>query len=251
MTDLLTLTDVSCRYGRTTALDRITLQVQTGARHAIVGPNGAGKSTLLGVIAGTLRPSSGQIVFDGRPITYASAPRRARAGIGRTFQTPHLFRDQTVLDNLVVAAWRRVQLDPGRLPGERYQRLANRCRALLALVGLVDQADTRAGQLPHGQQRLLDIAIALAGRPRLLLLDEPAAGLTQDELHRILPLLQDLDSELTVLLVDHRPDLLAALADTITVLHHGQPVLTGTPEQIHASAAVAEVYALPTPRRRT
>ncbi|BEL12924.1 hypothetical protein Q0Z83_111150 [Actinoplanes sichuanensis] len=240
MTTLLQLNGISRRFGGLTALHPIDLDVTAGSRHAVIGPNGAGKSTLLNLIAGTLRPTGGRITFAGRDITRLSPAARARHGIGRTWQHP------AVCGRLAVAANLELALTH---PSDRAARTVLRRRALHARVdeliddaGLTGDATTRAGQLPYGLQRQLELAMALATRPRLLLLDEPSAGLDPDEISRLTHLISALDDDVTVLLVDHNLDLIWDLAHTVTVLHHGQHLATGNPEQIRSDTQVADAY---------
>jgi branched-chain amino acid transport system ATP-binding protein len=200
------------------AIDGVTLTLQAGERHALIGPNGAGKTTLLNLIAGTLRAQSGTVHFHGIDITRRDPARRARAGIARTFQSPTVVPTLSTRDNLVLGAWPHV-----RHP--RYRHLRERATDHLHRLGLADQAETPAAALSHGQRRLLDIGVALAGSPRLLLLDEPAAGLDgTDDLDRLLRLLTGLPAAMTVLMVEHHLDVVAAVASTVTVLEQGRVV---------------------------
>ena len=220
------------------ALDGITRTWGLG-RHAFIAPNGAGKSTLPACLGGQLRPAvtgavfggpqlSGHVLLDGRRITRHGVGRRARAGIGRTFQTPRGFASLSVAQHLDVA--------------DR-QMTATARDALLDTVGLDPTvAGRRAGQLPHGQRRLLDLALALASRPRVLLLDEPAAGLTDDEQDRLIDLLQHLDEVDTLLLVEHDLGVVTAVADTVTVLDHGRILAHGTPDEVIADPRVHTAY---------
>ncbi len=242
MTALLTITDLTHTYGQLTALDGINLTLADGARHAIIGANGAGKTTLLGLVAGTIRPpSNGRIDLAGHDITRLNPTRRARAGIARTFQTAQLVDSASAADNLILAAWhhtgRRSQW--GRA---RYRRLAARSRSFLAQLGLADCADRPAATLAHGQRRLLELGMALAGRPRLLLLDEPAAGLTPDAHQQLLTALRGLPTQVAVLLVDHHLSVVTALDATVTVLHDGRTVRTGPCSQVLADPAFRDAY---------
>jgi branched-chain amino acid transport system ATP-binding protein len=238
VTSILHLDGLTHRYGRVTTLDDLTLDITTGTVHAVIGPNGAGKSTLLNLIAGTLAPGRGRIVFDGTDITRHRADRRARAGIGRTFQHPGTFAELPVIANLALAVRRR----PGR---EARDRAAERMWQMLHQVGLSRHAFDPAGRLSYGQRRLLEIAMALAGRPRLLLLDEPSAGLSPTDIAQITQALHGLSADVTVILVDHHLDLVWDLADTVTVLDRGRALTTGTPDHIRAHPDVRAAY-LPT-----
>ncbi|MGC5054580.1 ATP-binding cassette domain-containing protein [Micromonospora sp. DT48] len=239
---LLRLEGVSRSYGARRAVDEVSLDLHAGARHAIIGPNGAGKSTLLHLIAGTLRPTAGRIRYAGRDIRRWPPHRRARAGIARTWQHPALARPLTAVQNVLLA-----------VPGQRLAALRTGPRAVAAAhqaltqVGLTDHADLPAAQLAYGDQRRLEIAVALAGRPRLLLLDEPSAGLTTGEITHLTQLIRALPADIGVLLVDHNLDMVAAVADTVTVLHHGRHITTGTPTDIRDHPDVRRVYLGATP----
>jgi branched-chain amino acid transport system ATP-binding protein len=238
---LLSAHGLTRRYGPLLAVDHVDLDLAAGDRHALIGPNGAGKTTLLNLFAGTIRPTAGRVVLAGRDITRTPPARRARLGIGRTFQTPAVLDSLTALDNLVVAAWRHTGTHTGWRPARR-RELAARGLHRLDEFGLGDHADTPARDLSHGQRRLLDIAAALAANPAVLLLDEPAAGLAEHDLTLLLDALRRLPEQTAVLLVEHNQDVVTSLAHTVTVLHHGQVLATGTPTAIHTHPAVAEVY---------
>jgi ABC-type branched-subunit amino acid transport system ATPase component len=224
MTPVLRATGLVRRYGRLSVVDGVDLELAAGERRALIGPNGAGKSTVLGLLAGTVRPSSGRIRFGARDITRAGAQRRARFGIGRTFQTPAVFATLTVHENLRLAARTGAGL------------------AHLDTFGLGPVSGRAAGALPHGRRRLLEIAMALAGEPRVLLLDEPAAGLTDGETGTLLDSLRHLPEPVAVLLVEHNQEFVRAFADTVTVLHQGRVLARGTPAEIAVDPAVLEVY---------
>jgi branched-chain amino acid transport system ATP-binding protein len=201
------------------AIDGVTLTLAAGERHALIGPNGAGKTTLLNLIAGTVRADAGTVCWHGVDITRRGPAHRARAGIARTFQAPTVVPTLSTRDNLVLGAWPHV-----RRP--RYGQLRARATDHLRRLGLADQAETPAAALSHGQRRLLDIGVALAGGPRLLLLDEPAAGLDGGgDLDRLLCLLAELPAGMTVLLVEHHLDVVAAVASTVTLLDRGRVVV--------------------------
>jgi branched-chain amino acid transport system ATP-binding protein len=231
--DILVTEALTRRYGSLVAVGRLDLRLVPGERRAIIGPNGAGKTTLLDLVAGAIRPSGGRIRFDGRDITGYGPARRARLGIGRIHQRPAVWPSLTTMDNVAVAA--------ARLRGG-IRRSRRPAVELLDRLGLADHAGVPAERLSHGQRRQLEIAMALAGEPRLLLLDEPAAGLSGVEYERLAAVLRDLPEDVTVLLVEHRLDLVYALADVVTVLHDGQYVVTGTPDEIRVSHAVRQAY---------
>ena len=235
MTTLLRLDQVTGRYGAVTALQSLTLDIGAGTRHAVIGPNGAGKSTLLHLIAGSLPTAGGRILFDGRNLTHRRPDARARAGIARTFQHPGVMTALTVRDNM------RLALRPSTRRRPHHTVIED----ALEQVGLAPQIDSRAGQLPYGQQRLLELGMALATRPRLLLLDEPSAGLGPADIDDITAILTGLRDETTVVLVDHHLPLVWAVAETVTVLHLGQHLATGTPADIQADPHVRRAYLNP------
>jgi ABC-type branched-subunit amino acid transport system ATPase component len=251
---LLRLDRVGRRFGGLTALHDVSVDITAGTRHAVIGPNGAGKTTLVNLVAGSLRPTGGTIVFDGRDITRLPAPARARHGIGRTWQHPAVFGRLTVTANLTLA------LTHGRDRTARSALLHRgtlhaRAAQLVDDAGLTDHATIPAGRLPYGLQRRLELAMALAARPWLLLLDEPSAGLDPAETTRLTQLITTLTPDITVLLVDHNLDLIWSAADTVTVLHHGRHLATGGPDQIRADPQVQDAYLAtgdppPSPRRR-
>ena len=235
--------DLTRRFGGLTATDRLSLSVTRGDIHAIIGPNGAGKTTLVNLLSGLLRPDSGQILFDGHDITATPAPERVRLGLVRSFQITHIFREFSVLDNVKVSIlarqghafrfWRPVADDP---------RLNEPARTILDTVGLLPRAGVRAGTLAHGEQRQLEIAIAMATGPSCLLLDEPMAGMGLEESRNMIRLLQRLKRQFTILLVEHDMGAVFALADRISVLVYGKTIATGTPEQIRGDARVQAAY---------
>ena len=237
------------RFGSITALHDVSIQVTAGARHAVIGPNGAGKTTLINLIAGTLRPTSGTIRLAGHDITGVPAYLRARQGIGRTWQHPAVFARLSVADNVTLAL-PTTDTRSRTEPVLRQHIPPGRVAALLEQAGLDAYATTPAGRMPYGLQRRLELAMALAARPALLLLDEPSAGLDPDELSRLADLLAALrKDEVTVILVDHNLELIWAAADTVTVLHHGRHLTTGTPDQVRAHPHVQAAYLTPTSSR--
>ncbi|MEV4757197.1 ABC transporter ATP-binding protein [Micromonospora sp. NPDC049559] len=241
---LLSADGLRRRYGSLTAVDGIDLRVAPGERRALIGPNGAGKTTLLNLVGGAVRPDRGRIHFAGRDVTRLGPARRARLGIGRIHQRPAVWPSLTALDNVVVAAWRYAGGFRRAFTPRRYDTLLRApARELLDRLGLAADAGTTAAHLSHGQRRQLEIAMALAGKPRLLLLDEPAAGLAAADVHRLVDLLARLPRTVSVLLVEHRLDLVYELADAVTVLADGRHVVSGTPAEIRASRAVRDAYA--------
>ncbi|WP_432976667.1 ABC transporter ATP-binding protein [Dactylosporangium sp. CA-233914] len=240
---VLEVAGLTHRYGALTTVDHLDLQIAAGCRHGLIGANGAGKTTLLNLIAGTLYPASGQIYYQDEVITGWPVHRRARAGIGRTHQTPAILASLTAVDNVVAALWPHHHRP--EWPGRRRRRLRTAAMTALATVGLTPHAHTPAGALSHGQRRLLELAAVLATRPRLVLLDEPAAGLATADRDLITNQLLALPAEVTVLLVEHHLDLIAAVCDTVTALHHGRHLHTGTPETLWQHPQVAAAYPRP------
>lgn len=232
---------LSRHFGALRAVDGVDLTVAEGARHALIGPNGAGKSTLFGLVAGTLRPTAGSVWLAGRDVTGRRESVRARLGVAQTRQHSSVFLPQPVAANVALAAQRR-HGTPGSVLPRRQAATRARVDELLAQVGLTGRADVAAAALSHGERRQLELALALACEPRLLLLDEPAAGLSRGERDRLVELVGALPTTVTVLLVEHDLDVVFRLAATITVLHLGRVLLTGTPEQVRGSAAVREAY---------
>ena len=233
-----------CRsFGGLQAVDSVTLTVQPGERRALIGPNGAGKTTLFNLISGALPLSAGRISLFGGDVTTAPVHRRAALGLARTFQITNLFPDLTVLENslLAVQAHTRTRFAMLR-PAYRYADLLERARATLASLALEALADAVVRNLSHGEQRQLEIALALAGKPRVLLLDEPTAGLSPAESRLMAGLLRRLDPEITVLMIEHDMDIALELSDMVTVLHYGRVIADGPREQVKADPQVKEIY---------
>jgi branched-chain amino acid transport system ATP-binding protein len=224
-------------------VEGVTLSVQAGERRALIGPNGAGKTTLFNLISGTLPLSGGAISLFGQDVTRAPAHRRAALGLARTFQITNLFPDLTVLENclLAVQALSPVKFSMLR-PVTAYGHLRERARAMLEAVGLEAVAAARVNVLSHGEQRQLEIALALAGRPRVLLLDEPTAGLSPAESRLMAALLAQLVPAITVLMIEHDMDIALELSLTVTVLHYGRVIADGSREEIRADPQVREIY---------
>jgi branched-chain amino acid transport system ATP-binding protein len=240
---LLQIENLSKRFGGIVASDAITLDVPHGEFHAVIGPNGAGKTTLIGLLAGEIAPQNGTIRFDGADITTLAVYRRSRLGLARSFQITSLFRDFTALDNVALA----VQAHAGHSfrfwnDAWRDEALREPARSALDRVGLGGRAAVRVDRLSHGEQRQLEIAMALATKPRLLLLDEPMAGMGPDESARMVAMLRTLKGGITILLIEHDMETVFALADRITVLVYGRVIASGDPAAIRADAAVREAY---------
>jgi branched-chain amino acid transport system ATP-binding protein len=240
---LLQIDGLTKRFGGVVASDTISLEVPAGELHAIIGPNGAGKTTLIGQLAGEIASDAGRIHFDGRDVTALPTYRRSQLGLARSFQITSLFLDFTALDNVALAVqahaghsfhfWRSAR-------GEA--ELRDPARAALARVGLAERGDVLVSNLSHGEHRQLEIAMALATSPRMLLLDEPMAGMGPDESARMVKTLRELKRGLTILLIEHDMEAVFALADRITVLVYGRIIASGSPEAIRANAEVRQAY---------
>jgi branched-chain amino acid transport system ATP-binding protein len=240
---LLRVENLVRRFGGILATDNLSLDVAQGELHAIIGPNGAGKTTLISQLTGQLMPNSGSIHFAGQDITDLPAFRRSRLGLARSFQITSLLPDFTALDNVALAA----QAHDGhsfRFWGDarKESRLRDAAHAALQRVGLDHRADVVVSELSHGEQRELELAVALATRPQLLLLDEPMAGLGTTESARMVKLLRELRKEVTIVLVEHDMEAVFALADRITVLVYGRVIASGVPAAIRANEEVKRAY---------
>ena len=245
MTAILETRGLGRAFGALQAVTDLSLDVPPGELRAVIGPNGAGKTTLFHLISGLLPPTSGRVLFRGDDVTALPAPARCRRGISRTFQITSIFPELTVLENVRMA----VQLKGGgnfRLVGggALLHATERRARAGLESLGLLDRADALASTLPHGDQRLLDIAMALAQEPALLLLDEPTQGLSPEDTTATVAVIRRIarDRRLTIILVEHDMDVVFELADRVSVLHFGQLIAEGTPDEIRANAEVQTAY---------
>ncbi|HEY6864403.1 MAG TPA: ABC transporter ATP-binding protein [Burkholderiales bacterium] len=243
---LLAAIELRKRFGGVPASDGVSLTVSPGEIHALIGPNGAGKTTLIAQLAGALRPDSGRIELAGRDITALGPSGRVRLGLARSYQVTTLFGALGVLDNLALA----VQARSGSSmsfwrPAAREKALYEQAAAIVARIGLAGRESVAAAHLAHGEQRTLEVGLALATRPRLLLLDEPMAGMGPEESARMLALIQQLreaEPALSVLLIEHDLDAVFRLADRISVLVSGRVLATGTPAEIRADAQVRKAY---------
>jgi branched-chain amino acid transport system ATP-binding protein len=241
--DALRLDAVTRHFGGLRAVDAVSLTVRAGERRALIGPNGAGKTTLFNLVAGVLPVTAGSIRLFGEDVTRAPAHRRAARGLARTFQITNLFPGLTVMENCLLAVQALTPVKFSMLrPVAGYPRLRERARAMLAAVGLETVDEVLVANLSHGEQRQLEIALALAGQPRLLLLDEPTAGLSPAESRLMADLLAGLDPAITVLMIEHDMDIALALASRVTVLHYGRVIADGTREEIRADPQVREIY---------
>jgi branched-chain amino acid transport system ATP-binding protein len=240
---LLQVERLGKRFGGIVASDDLTLEVASGELHAVIGPNGAGKTTLVAQLSGQVTPDSGRITFAGEDITGTPMHLRSRLGLARSFQITSLFLDFTALDNVALAVqahaghsfrfWRDARGD---------HELREPARAALAGVGLAERAEMLAADLSHGERRQLEIAMALATKPRMLLLDEPMAGMGPEESARLIEILRNLKGGVTILLIEHDMDAVFALADRISVLVYGRIIASGDPAAIRADPVVRQAY---------
>jgi branched-chain amino acid transport system ATP-binding protein len=240
---LLKVAGLIKRFGGIVASDNISMEVIPGELHAIIGPNGAGKTTLIGQLTGEIAPNAGKVEFAGIDITALPVYRRSALGLARSFQITSLFPDFSALDNVALA----VQAHAGHSfhfwrDARKEAELREPARAALGRVGLADRADTLVASMSHGEQRQLELAMALATKPRLLLLDEPMAGLGPDESGRMVPMLRALKQELSILLIEHDMEAVFALADRISVLVYGRVIASGAPAEIRANPEVRQAY---------
>jgi branched-chain amino acid transport system ATP-binding protein len=230
-------------FGALIAVNEVSLDVVPGTLHSVIGPNGAGKTTLFNLLTGQYAPTTGRILFDGRDITGTPPSRIAHLGIARSFQRTNVFPALSVLENVWVAAfarhsWRGVAWRPART----YPDLHARAMTALGEVGLQDKASQPAREISHGEQRQLELAIALAATPRLLLLDEPAAGLSPEETRQMVQLVRGLKGRYTIVLVEHKMDVIMTISDRISVMHFGRVIAEGTPAEIQRDAEVRRAY---------
>jgi branched-chain amino acid transport system ATP-binding protein len=240
---LLQITALRKSFGSLVVSDDVTFDVRLGELHALIGPNGAGKTTLIDQLSGQLASDRGRIVFDGADITRLDQPARVRLGLARSFQITSLLPGYTALENVAIAVQARSGSSFRFLaPVSDETTLNDAAAATLARVGLAEKGRVRAGTLSHGEKRLLEVAVALATAPKLLLLDEPLAGLGLEECKSSIELLQGLKSELTILLVEHDMDAVFALADRVSVLVNGRVMATGIPAHVRADAGVRSAY---------
>jgi branched-chain amino acid transport system ATP-binding protein len=230
-------------FGALVVAQNIDFRLAPGDRHALIGPNGAGKTTFVNMLTGALAPTSGSIFLNDQEITRTSQSARVRAGLGRTFQVTSLFRSLPVLDNVALAVAERGGIAT-RLwrPASTYKDVIEESRAHLDALGIADDAATRVADLPYGKQRLVEIAIALGLKPKVLLLDEPAAGVPSHESERILSTLEKLPADIAILIIEHDMDLVFRFAQRITVLVQGTVLVEGTPQEIAKDVRVHQVY---------
>jgi len=242
---MLEVRNITKRFGSLVAVKDVSMAVKPGELRAIIGPNGAGKTTFFNMISGYFAPTTGSILFDGKDVTQIPAHRRVGLGMGRTFQITEIFPELTVHENVLTAAEVAAGQTLHMIPNQANAKLANDVAAeMLALVGLTAKTDRLVGELSHGDQRTTEIAMALAQLPRLLLLDEPTAGMGDQETYEITALIRRLHRErnYTIVLIEHDMRVVFHLADHITVLDRGNLLAEGTPEEIAASEAVQAAY---------
>ncbi|MDR3589775.1 MAG: ABC transporter ATP-binding protein [Negativicutes bacterium] len=249
MDALLSIDGMSMVFGGLRAVDKLSIEVMPGSIHALIGPNGAGKTTVLNVVNGFYKPTAGAILFNGSPIQGLQSSAISRRGIARTFQNVRLFKALTVLENVQVGMYARIKEGiVGPIFRTRYFQKANHaaveeCMELLSLVGLRDKAHYKASNLSYGQQKVVEISRALAQNPKLLLLDEPAAGLNDTETAELIKLVRGLrERGVTILLIEHNMRFVMNLSDRITVINFGKKIAEGTPAEIQVNEEVIEAY---------
>lgn len=241
-TPILEVRHTSRFFGKFKALSDVSVSFRAGELTAIIGPNGAGKSTFFNVISGGVPPSAGQVLFQGRDITGIASHQFARLGIAKSFQITNVFKHLSAHENVRVALQMQTTRFQLLRPRQHYVELIERADALLARVGLQHCRNQLAGDLAHGQQRSLEVAMALACEPKLLLMDEPTAGMSPEETLVMMELIRQLAQERTVILVEHKMKMVMGLCSRLIVLHHGELLVDGTPEEIRNNAEVRRVY---------
>ena len=241
---ILETKDLSKSFGALAAVSGVTLSVAAGSLHSIIGPNGAGKTTLFNLLTGAFPPTSGRIVFGQKEITGTPAHRIAHLGLARSFQRTNVFPAFSLLDNVWVAAFATGASWRGLLWRNRsaYPEAGERARQALSDVGLLGKSAQLAREISHGEQRQLELAIALAGAPRVLLLDEPAAGLSPDETKKMVALVRRLKGRYTIVLIEHKMDIIMSVSDRISVMHFGSLIAEGTPAEIQGNPEVRRAY---------
>ena len=234
--------DLTVRFGGLTALNQVNFEVRRDEIRAIIGPNGAGKSTFFNCLTGVLRPSSGRILFNGGEITGLSPDRISHKGIARSYQITNILPNATTLENVRIAAQSRRHGWSLLAHHRGYRDIVEKAETVLASVGLLSKAGELAANLSHGEQRNLEVGIALATEPQLLCLDEPTAGMSAAETHDTMELVRRIAKDLTILIVEHDMQVVMELAQRITVLHYGEILAEGTPAEIQQNSRVLEVY---------
>ncbi len=230
------------RFGGLTALNDVSLAIPRGEIRAVIGPNGAGKSTLFNCVTGVLRPTSGRIVFDGEDITGLPPHRISQKAIARSYQITNILPGATVLENVRIAVQSRHHSWSLLRHHRAYGDVIDRAHVVLGAVGLAEKEEELAANLSHGEQRNLEIGVALGTEPKFLCLDEPTAGMSVSETHATVELIRRISADLTILIVEHDMEVVMGLARTITVLHYGEVLAEGTPAEIQGNPRVQEVY---------
>ena len=241
---LLQTKALSKSFGALAAVSNVTLGIEAGSLHSIIGPNGAGKTTLFNLLTGTFPPTSGRILLDGRDITGTTASRIAHLGLARSYQRTTVFPALSLFDNAWIAAFATGPSWKGLLfrKTNHFPEAGQRARQALSDVGLIEKRQQLAREISHGEQRQLELAIALAGNPRVLLLDEPAAGLSPEETRRMVALVRALKGRYTIVLIEHKMDIIMSVSDRISVMHFGSLIAEGTPAEIQRNAEVRRAY---------
>ena len=244
MEGILETHQLSKSFGALAAVQDVSLRIEAGSLHSVIGPNGAGKTTLFNLLTGTFPPSSGKIFLDQKDITGTPAHRIAHLGLARSFQRTNVFPAFSLLDNVWVAAFATGGSWSGLLfkPANKYPEARERARQALSDVGLEHKSHQLAREISHGEQRQLELAIALAAAPRVLLLDEPAAGLSPEETRRMVALVRSLKGRYTIVLIEHKIDIIMSVSDRISVMHFGSLIAEGSPEEIQRNPEVRRAY---------
>ena len=239
---VLRLEGIDRRFGGVHAVRNVDLEVRPGERRAVLGPNGAGKTTVFNLISGEFPPSSGRVELFGQDVTTLPARKRARLGLSRTFQTSRLFAGLSVEDNLYLGALGVAAGHLRMVPSGKDDVLREKARAMSTQVGLDERLGDFVADLSHGEQRQLEVGMALVAEPRLLMLDEPAAGLSRAERVRLTEMLIGLDPDITLILIEHDMDVALRVAKWVTMMHDGRVIVEGTPEQIRSNQTVHDLY---------
>ena len=241
---ILQTESLSKSFGALVAVKDVSLAIEAGSLHSIIGPNGAGKTTLFNLLTGAFPPTSGRILYEGRDITGTPANRIAHLGLARSFQRTNVFPAFSLLDNVWVAAFATGRSWDGLLfkKADRYPEATERARQALADVGLDKKSHQLAREISHGEQRQLELAIALAAAPRVLLLDEPAAGLSPEETRNMVALVRKLKGRYTIVLIEHKIDIIMSVSDRISVMHFGSLIAEGPPQEIQRNPEVRRAY---------
>jgi branched-chain amino acid transport system ATP-binding protein len=244
MAAILQTRDLSKSFGALAAVQDVSLAIEAGSLHSIIGPNGAGKTTLFNLLTGTFPPTSGRILLDRQDVTGTPAHRIAHLGLSRSFQRTNVFPAFSLLQNVWIAAFATGRSWKGLLfrSTDRYPEANERARQALSDVGLEKKAHQLAREISHGEQRQLELAIALAAQPRVLLLDEPAAGLSPEETRRMVALVRSLKGRYTIVLIEHKMDIIMSVSDRISVMHFGRLIAEGAPAEIQRNPEVRRAY---------